>query len=506
MPKCILEVSDVTKAFPGIRALDGVDLKVCEGEVHAVVGENGAGKSTLMMTLGGIYKPDSGEIRINGNPVFFESARDANEKGISIVYQELSLLPNLSVAENIFANRQPVKAFNIIDRQRLHNETEKMLTMFDVPEIKPDMLVKELSMANQQVIEILKAMSFNPKVLILDEPTSSLTEVEVKQLFNNIRVLKEKGIAIIYISHYLREIFEIADRVTVLRDGKFVCCEEIKNINEEFLVTKMVGRKLNNIYGCRNPGDKLGKVIFEVRNLTRRGVFENLNFSIKSGEIVGFAGLVGAGRTKVGRAIFGFEPPDEGAVLLDGKDVRSCSVCRAIDHRIGYMTEDRKGQGLYLNFSLEQNFIANRLKDFTLRGFLQSFSIRENAEKNLVDFHIVTPGIHQPAGSLSGGNQQKALISMWFGIRPRLLIVDEPTRGVDICAKSEIYKLLRGLAASGVAIMMISSDLLEILGVSDRIIVMKTGRIAGVLSRENATEDRIISLATGTGTPREENM
>lgn len=506
LPKCILEVSGIVKTFPGVKALNGVNLRVMEGEVHAVVGENGAGKSTLMLTLGGVYKPDAGEIFIDGEQVHFESARDANEKGISVVYQELSLVQNLSVAENIFANRQPVNAFNIINKNQLYKKTKEMLAMFNMTGIKPDMLVKELSIADQQIVEILKAMSFDPKVLILDEPTSSLTELEVRQLFKNIGILKEKGIAIIYISHHLREIFEIADSVTIMRDGEYVCDKEIKAIDEEFLVTRMVGRKVENIYGTRSADNQIGETVFEVRGLTRKGIFEDISFSIGSGEIVGFAGLIGAGRTEVGRAIFGLEPPDEGLILLDGEEIKIPSVSHAIEHQIGYATEDRKSQGLYLNFTIEKNLIANRLKAFTRRGFLKTAAVREYAEKNVGDFHVAAAGIHQVIGTLSGGNQQKVLLGMWFGIHPRLLIVDEPTRGIDIGAKSEIYALLRKLAASGVAIMMISSDLPEILGVSDRIIVMKNGRISGKLSCKDATEDKIISSAAGTAVSSREEI
>jgi len=371
--------------------------------------------------------------------------------------------------------------------------------MFDMDDIRPDMLVKELSIANQQVVEILKAMSFSPKVLIMDEPTSSLTEVEVNQLFKNIGILKKKGIAFIYISHHLSEVFKIADRVTVLRDGEYVCDEDIKNIDEDFLVSKMVGRTLSNIYGERDQEHKIGEKLFEVRNLSRKGVFSDINFHLNAGEIVGFAGLVGAGRTELGRSIFGAEPPDEGSIFMDGRQICCTNASQAIDNHIGYMTEDRKSLGLYLNFAIENNFIANRLTDFSSHGFVQSAQTKENARKNIDEFRIVTPGAYQLAGNLSGGNQQKVLLATWFGITPKLLIVDEPTRGVDIGAKSEIYSLLRMLAAEGVAIMMISSDLSEVLGVSDRIVVMKDGKIAGELTKDEATEDNVITLAAGTG-------
>ena len=497
MAESILEARGITKLFPGVCALNNVDLRVRQGEVHAVVGENGAGKSTLMLILGGIYRPDRGEIFVDGQKVHFDSAHDANQKGIGVVFQELSLAQNLSVAENIFANRQPVRALNMIDQKKLYRQAEEMLALANADNIKPDMLVKDLSVANQQIVEILKAMSFNPKVLILDEPTSSLTGTEVKQLFKNIRRLKEQGVAIIYISHHLQELFEIADTVTILRDGAHVFTGPLGEVDEETIITKMVGRKIENIYGRRNENDKVGAKLFEVNDLNRNGVFQNINFHINSGEIIGFAGLVGAGRTELGRAIFGAEPPDSGSIFMDGRELRIRNSSQAIVCHIGYMTEDRKAQGLFLNFSLTVNLIANRLRDFSSWGFIKRKSLEENANAAVKDFRIVTPGINQIVNNLSGGNQQKVLLSAWFGIKPRLLIVDEPTRGVDVGARSEIYELLRELAKTGIAVMVISSDLPEILGISDRIYVMKDGCISGELSREEATEDKVLTLALG---------
>ena len=493
----LLEAKGIIKYFPGVKALNGVDLKVKKGEVHALVGENGAGKSTLMLTLGGVYKPDGGEIYIDGEKVSFDSALDANKKGISIVYQELSLVANLSVAENIFANRQPVKAFNMIDWKQLNKAAKDMLMMFGVDYIDPMTLVKDLSIANQQVVEILKAMSFNPKVLILDEPTSSLTDIEVRQLFKNINILKDKGISFIYISHHLHEIFEIADTVTILRDGEFICDAAVKEIDEEYLVTRMVGRKLVNIYGQREVSLEDSNVLFEAKGLTRKAEFENISFNIKSGEIVGFAGLVGAGRTEVGRGIFGAEPVDSGEMYLDGKQIKINNPKEAIENKIGYMSEDRKTQGLYLKFSVKNNMISNHLKDFSKLGFVSDNLVNENGHSCIDSFCIVTPGADQVVGNLSGGNQQKVLLATWFGIKPRLLIVDEPTRGVDVGAKSDIYSLLRELAKTGTAIMVISSDLPEVMGISDRIIVMKDGKIVGEVKQGDASEELIIAMATG---------
>ena len=497
MAEFILEARGITKIFPGVCALNNVDLQVKQGEVHAVVGENGAGKSTLMLILGGIYRPDGGELYVDGQKVQFDSAHDAHLKGIGVVYQELSLAQNLSVAENIFANRQPVRSLNLIDQKLLYKQAAEMLSLTSAGSITPDMLVKDLSIANQQVVEILKAMSFNPKVLILDEPTSSLTSTEVKQLFINIKRLRDQGVAIIYISHHLQELFEIADMVTILRDGAHVFTGPLNEIDEETIITKMVGRKIENIYGKRGEQDTIGEKLFEAKNLNKKGTFTNINFHINSGEIVGFAGLVGAGRTEVGRAIFGSEPADSGTIFMDGKELRIRNPNQAIAKRIGYMTEDRKGQGLFLNFTLAVNLIANRLRKFATWGFIGRKPVDENANAVVKDFRIITPSVYQLVNNLSGGNQQKVLLGAWFGIKPRLLIVDEPTRGVDVGARSEIYELLRKLAMTGIAVMVISSDLPEILGISDRIYVMKDGTISGELSREEATEDRVLTLALG---------
>ncbi|WP_394925955.1 sugar ABC transporter ATP-binding protein [uncultured Robinsoniella sp.] len=497
MSDFILETRGIVKIFPGVRALDGVDLKIKKGEVHAIVGENGAGKSTLMLTLGGIHRPDEGEIYLEGEKVLFSSAQDALKKGISIVHQELSLVPNLSVAENIYANRQPVNRLSLIKKDELYQMTREMLSLFEIDNILPSTLVKDLSIANQQVVEILKAMSFHPKVLILDEPTSSLTEIEKERLFKNMRVLKEKGISFIYISHHLQEIFQIADRITILRDGAYICEADVADIDEDFLITNMVGRKIENIYGRRQSGHKIGKEILEVKNISRSRCFKNISFSIKAGEIVGFSGLVGAGRTEIGRAIFGAEPIQSGEIYLDGKKRNIKSPEEAIAMGIGYMSEDRKQEGLYIDFSIKANLIANRLRSFTSKGFLKEKNIDSIAADAVKAFNVATPGIEQKVGNLSGGNQQKVLLAAWFGIKPKILIVDEPTRGVDVGAKSEIYTLLRNLAASGVGIIMISSDLPEILGVSDRIIVVRQGEIAGELPAEQATEENIISMASG---------
>ncbi|HUI69363.1 MAG TPA: sugar ABC transporter ATP-binding protein [Spirochaetia bacterium] len=499
MSQAILETRAITKTFPGVKALDRVDFSVDAGSVHALVGENGAGKTTLMLSLGGVYKPDSGEIILEGVPVTFSSPHEANRAGISVVYQDLSLVPNLSVAENIFARRQPVRGANLIDWDKLYRETTELLTLFGSEQIDPRTQVRELSIAKRQVVEILKAMSVHPKILILDEPTSSLTEVEARELFENIRKLKERQIAVIYISHHLPEIFEVADVVTILRDGRKVCDARVCDIDEDFLITNMVGRKIGNMYGEPPARRAPPAPLFEAKGLSREPSFSNISFDVNAGEIVGFAGLVGSGRTELGRAIFGAEPADHGEMLLNGRTIAPRSPKQAMRDGIGYLTEDRKAQGLYLDFSVRQNLVSNHLHDFagSLLGFLRSRRMDDFARRSIGDFHIIATGPDQIVNNLSGGNQQKVLIGTWFGIQPAFLIVDEPTRGVDVGAKSDIYVFLRNLASRGIGIMVISSDLAEIIGISDRVYVMREGVIAGEISRRDATEETIIGLATG---------
>lgn len=494
----ILEARQVTKLFPGVRALDKVDFQLRPGEIHALVGENGAGKSTLMHILGGVFPPDSGSILIGSRKVTLNSPYEAARAGISVVYQELSLVPSLSIAENIFANRQPSKRGDLIDWQRLYARTAEMLALFHL-DLDPRQAVRELSSGKQQMIEILKAISYRPKVLILDEPTSSLSQTEANTLFDVLRSLKREGISIIFITHHLQEIFAVADRVTVFRDGRHVITADIDKTNEDEIVTSMVGRKLADVYGKRTHD--IGEEYFRVEGLTRRGVFTDVNLAIRRGEIVGLAGLVGSGRTELARAIFAVEPPDKGAIFLDGQRLFLADPADAIRNGIGYLTEDRKLQGLFLRMSVAANCVAPSLRQFEGRwGLLKEKAIDDFAERCRRDFSIVTPSVKRPVGNLSGGNQQKVLLSMWLGIKPRLLIVDEPTKGVDVGARSELYQMLRSLAASGVGILMISSDLPEVLGMSDRILVMREGCLVGEFDGKDASEEGIIACAAGVTT------
>jgi ABC-type sugar transport system ATPase subunit len=492
----ILRLRDITKTFPGVRALDRVNFDLRRGEVHALVGENGAGKSTLMHIVGGIYRPDSGEILVGGRPVRLRSAHDAALQGISVVYQELSLAPNLSVAENIFANRQPVRAGNLIDWDALESRSRELLHRFSL-DLSPRTLVKHLSVAQQQVIEILKAMSYRPRVLVLDEPTSSLTALNTQLLFRNMDQLKAGGTSIIYISHHLGEIFQVADRVTVLRDGRYVETLPAAGLTEDAIVKRMVGRTLGNIYGERESG--IGPEYFRVVGASG-GRFRGVSLALRRGEILGIAGLVGAGRTELARGLFGAERLAAGSVTLDGRLLHVRSPSHAIAAGIGYLTEDRKDQGLFLRMTVRDNCIAPSLARFAGRlGMMDERRASAFAEAGRTRFGIVTPSIGQAVRNLSGGNQQKVLLAMWMGIAPKVLIADEPTRGVDVGAKSEIYRLLRQLAATGVGVILISSDLLEILGLADRILVMRQDRIAGEFARSEATEENVIACASGVG-------
>ena len=491
-----LKAVDIVRTFPGVKALDGVQLSVRKGEVHALVGENGAGKSTLMNVLSGVLKPDSGKIYLDGEEIELHNPKDANEKGISIAHQEMSLIPGLSIAENIFANRQPTRKLSFINSKELNDMTKVLLDKFDMGYIDPNTLVKKLSVGQRQIIEILKAISANPKLLILDEPTSSLTEAEGKELFENIRKLKAEGMSIIYISHHMEEIFELADAVTVFRDGKYICDARVSDIDENYLVSKMVGREISNVYGERTV-DFSDEVIFEAKNLTTRGRFNDVSFQVKKGEIVGMYGLVGAGRSETARAIVGIDKLEKGEIFVNGQKVVVKSVSSAIKNGIGYLSEDRKDDGLFLEMPIRDNLVANHLYDFANGGMMNNKMIEEFGENARKEFNIVCSSLDQKIGNLSGGNQQKVLCGMWFGIKPNFLILDEPTRGVDIGAKSEIYSLIRDLAAQGVSVLVISSDLPEVLGISDRIIVMKEGSVVGELSRSEFTEESVVAAAAG---------
>ena len=495
----VLKLEGITKHFPGVKALDNVSFDIRRGEVHALIGENGAGKSTLMHIIGGVYPPAAGRVLLNGKETVFKNAHDAQLQGIRVVYQELSLVPNLSAAENIFANIQPVDAFGLVKRNELNRRARRMIKIFG-EDIDPDITTGLLPIGKRQILEILKALTLNPQVVLFDEPTSSLSGAETETLFRNIRQLKEKGISFIFISHHLPEIFQIADRVTVLRDGVYQGTFPVSSVTENELISRMVGRNIGDIFTGKPVHLLESRPVLEVSGLSRAPVFENVSFTVYSGEILGFAGLVGAGRTEVARTIFGLYIKDRGTIKLHGREIQIHSPGDAVRLGIGYLTEDRKVQGLCLSLTVRENLISPSLSKFTSRfGILREKRIRSFALEIVRRLNIITPSIEQTVYALSGGNQQKVLLGIWMGIHPSLLMVDEPTRGVDVGAKEEIYAHIRELAGSGAGVMLISSDLKEILGMSDRICVMREGLIQTVLSSSEASEELILSYALGAG-------
>jgi ABC-type sugar transport system ATPase subunit len=499
----LLWMEHVSKHFPGVQALDDVSLHVSAGEVLGLIGQNGAGKSTLMKILSGVYSIDAGTIYLEGEPVQIHGPHHAQELGISIIYQELNLMANLSVMENVFVGRQPGPRF-FFSRAATEEATQKILDRLKVT-IKPTSIVRSLSVAEQQMVEIAKAISREVKVIIMDEPTSSLSESEVKTLFGVIEELKQNGIGVIFISHRLEEVLQICDRVTVLRDGKHVGDTEVATATKEDLIRMMVGRSLETFFHEEEAdGGETADVVLEVRHLSRVGnaidpqaeVLKDVSFELHRGEILGLGGLVGAGRTELVRSIFGADPRISGEILIEGEPVEISSPQDAIRLGIGLMPEDRKGQGLILAQALRNNMTLANLKELSSLGF-----VRRGDERSLVDeyirrFEIRTPSQEQRIVNLSGGNQQKVVISKWLMVKPRILIMDEPTRGIDVGAKSDIYDLMRQLAASGISIIMISSEFPELLAMSDRIVCLTEGRVTGVLERREASVESLMHLCT----------
>jgi ribose transport system ATP-binding protein len=489
----MLEVRDVSKAFPGTQALDHVSLSVRKGEVHAVLGENGAGKSTLMLILAGVHQRDSGEILLEGRPIEIHDPHHAQILGISMVHQDLSLAPPLSVAENMFANRQPLNRLGLIDYPQLYQQTRDALAPFEL-DIDPRVTVRDLSVALQQVIEIATALSRSAKVLILDEPTSALTGHETAILFRIIRRLCEQGVTILYISHKLSEALEIADRFTVLRDGHVVGTVDTKGASEDDIVHMMVGRELGQYYP--DMGQPTEECLFEARGLSGHR-FKNVSFKLQRGEVLGLAGLAGAGRTDMARAIFGTDPLTAGEIYLHGKRVAIHSPADAVALGLGYVPEDRKEAGLFLSLTVRENTVAASLRQFSGVIFMDHRKVLTAAAEMVRSLDIKTPSLEQQVMNLSGGNQQKVMLAKWLVIKPKVLIVDEPTRGVDVGVKADVHRLLRDLANRGVGVIMISSELPEILGMSDRILVMREGRVVGEVPHAEATEENVMGYAAG---------
>ncbi|WZL72093.1 sugar ABC transporter ATP-binding protein [Clostridiaceae bacterium 35-E11] len=491
----ILKMQDITKEFPGVKALDGVNLNIRKGTVHALMGENGAGKSTLMKILIGIHQPTSGIITFKGEEINITDTNYALKKGISMIHQELSPIPYMTIAENIFLGREPVNKLGLVDNKKLEEMTKKLFEMLEI-NLEPNTKMRELSIANTQMVEIAKAISYDSDLIIMDEPTSAITEKEVLHLHKIIHRLKEKEVSIIYITHKMHEVFKISDDITVLRDGTYVGTEEAKNLNNDKLIEMMVGRELKQVFHKEEA--EIGDVILEVKNLTRKGVFEDINFQLRKGEILGIAGLMGSGRTEVMENIFGITQREDGEIYLHGERVKIDSPEDAIKHKLALLTEDRKLTGLYLMLSVRDNMIIANIDEYINGTFIDYKKINEVCEEEKGRLGIKTPSMDQLIRNLSGGNQQKVLISRWLLTQPDILILDEPTRGIDVGAKAEIHKLMSKLAQQGKAIIMISSELPEVLGMSDRIMVMHEGRKSGELSREEATQEKILELATGT--------
>ena len=501
----VLLMRGIKKSFPGVQALDGVDLEVRSGEVMALVGENGAGKSTLIKILSGAYKADEGEIFIKGQLVKTVDPKHARDLGVSVIYQELNLAEQVSVAENIFAGREIVNRFGLIDYSRMYKNAHKWLDALHIKNVDPRDEVRRLSIARKQMVEIAKALSLDSSIIVMDEPTSSLptattnpNEVnEVQILLSTIKKLRDRGKAVIYISHRMEEIFRISDRITVMRDGKLIGVRKTSETNPKEIISMMVGRNLEDLYG--KPGERtIGNTVLEVRNLNQGKRLKNIGLHVRSGEILGVAGLVGAGRTEMAKAVFGADPRDSGEILIDNKPVDIRTPQDAIQAGLGYLPEERKLQGLFLRMAICTNVSAANISRISRNGFIQDQMERDLAQMYVKQLKIRTPSIDQFARNLSGGNQQKVIIAKWLAVQPKVLIVDEPTRGVDVGAKMEIYSLLRKMASQGVAVVMISSELPEVLGMSDRVMVIREGHFAGELDRADATEEKIIAMATGT--------
>ena len=491
-PAYVLEVENVSKEFPGVRALDSVSLRFRAGSVHALMGENGAGKSTLMKIVAGLYSPTTGEIRLRGKPCQFEKPLDALQSGIAMIHQELNLVPYMTVAENIWIGREPVLGFGVVNHAELYGRTQDLLDRLNI-NLDPRDIVGELTIANQQMVEIAKAVSYESEIVIMDEPTSAITEKEVVLLFRIIRQLRDEGKAIVYITHKLNEVFVIADEISVFRDGHHVATDVVSAFTQQRLISLMVGRELTQLFPKGEP--RIGEVALSVRDLALDRVFAGVSFDLHQGEILGIAGLVGAGRTNVAETIFGITPATSGEIRIGGRPVVIDSPGRAIEHDIALLTEDRKASGLYLMLSVLENMQVASIRNFTTAGFVRQRTLTALCERMAVSLRVKTPSLDVAVQTLSGGNQQKVVLGRWLMTRAKILLLDEPTRGIDVGAKVEIHRLMSELAGQGLAIIMISSEMPEIIGMSDRIMVMHEGHVSGFLDRTEATQEKIMELA-----------
>ena len=489
-----IEMRGIDKSFGSNQVLKQAGFTLESGEVHALMGENGAGKSTLMKILTGVYTKDAGTVLVDGKEVNYKNPQEAEKAGIVFIYQELNVMFDLTVEENLFMGKEIHGKFGICDKKAMQKKAQEALNILGV-NISPKTVMAELSVGQQQMVEICKALMADAKVIIMDEPTAALTQSETVALFKVIESLRKKGVSMVYISHRMEEIFELCDRITVLRDGSYIGVKNIPETNMNEIVKMMIGREIGERYPSRNV--KIGKEVLKVKELTRKGTFHDVNFSVRAGEVLGVSGLMGAGRTEIMQAIFGNLSYESGTIEIDGKEVKISNPRQAMEHGIGFITEDRKTEGLMLDKSIRENIsLCN------LRRISKSSVISREAEKNMVaeaikDLHIKCFGSYHECNNLSGGNQQKDVLAKWILTNPKILILDEPTRGVDIGAKKEIYSIINKLAAQGVAIIMVSSELPEVLGMSDNIMVVREGEVRGIISYEEANQERVMTLATG---------
>ncbi len=490
----ILEVDNVRKEFPGVVALDDVQLRIRPGSVHALMGENGAGKSTLMKIIAGIYSPDSGEVRFAGEKLSIKTPIDALNSGIAMIHQELNLMNTMNVAENVWIRREPKNAMGLIDHAQMRRQTQELFDELGIS-LDPTALVDDLTVAQKQMIEISKAVSYNSDVLIMDEPTSAITEKEVAQLFRIIRDLRAKGVGIVYITHKMDELFEIADELTVFRDGQYVGTVPSSDIDRDGVIKMMVGREITDMFP--KVDCEIGEVALEVKGLSRGKEFQDVSFELRRGEILGLAGLVGSGRSEVAEAIFGVKPATSGEIIIDGTPATITEPAQAMSHGLAFLTEDRKESGCFLILDCLSNIqMALITREMTNKfGFVEQSRVNELVNDYVEKLRIKTPSLGEIVENLSGGNQQKLLIARWLLTNPKVLILDEPTRGIDVGAKSEIHRLITALAGQGVAILMISSEMPEVLGMSDRIMVMREGRVGGFLDRADADQVSVMQLA-----------
>ena len=495
----LLEATHISKSYPGVKALDDVSIQVTAGEVHGLVGENGAGKSTLMHILSGVAQPNSGRITLKGEEIVLANERDAQSAGIGIVFQERSLVNNLSIMENIFAGRQPVKKLNIVDRRKMRAMASELLHKVGL-DINPDILVENLSSVQKQLVEIAKALSINLNILILDESTATITEVETQTLFKIVRELRDSGISIIYISHRIEELPNICDRISVLKDGVHQGTFPMEELSLDDIVTLMVGRKVLNKYDDR--GWKAEKCVLEIRNFSSKS-FYNVSFRLMKGQILGMAGLAGAGRSELALALFGVGPRPTGTYLVNNEEVVVKNTLDAVRLGIGYLTNDRKEAGLFLEDTVAANIVSASLDSFSRYGFINDKTIRGISKDYVNSLNVSTPSIKKQVLFLSGGNQQKTMLARWLLRNPDILIIDEPTRGVDVGAKAEIYALIRKMATAGTSIIIISSELPEIMTLSDEIVVMWQGRVTGILPRSEASEEKLMHLSAGLNMRKE---